>query len=134
MENRCINCGGIYKNKKDDLFIEHPFFGQIYLPYVEFDQCEQCSDTLLPSKTCEIFKNKSKAVFSQWILKHPLKDFMTSSEVAKRLNISISQLRKDKRIMKGFIYHIKIGNIILYLGKSVNLYLKNGDGRFKLNG
>ena len=129
---RCYNCGGEYKGHIGNLTLYDNRIGHYTVRNISYEKCEKCNRLLYPSSTVNVIEDVRDKIFDKLIRKESIGNFISSSDAAKILNMSSQALSKNRRISRGFIYWIKIGKAKLYHKKSVNLYKRNGDGRFKL--
>jgi len=129
---RCYNCGGYYRETTDLVEIADSYVGTIPVEGVTCLICNDCGGILFSEEFVDKLELVRRKRIQEGIKSYPLKDFVTTIETAAMLGITKQALHKHKRISKGFIYHTKIGNIIVYLKPSVERFVKTGDGRFPL--
>ena len=106
--------------------------GEISVPNIKFYECENCGDKLLSlkesEKATEYIANKEKELIDML----PISEFKSLNEAAKILGITKQAFSKHSKIKRGIIYSAKIGNRKYYHRKSVELFKKNGNGKFLL--
>jgi hypothetical protein len=128
----CYECGGTCYESTDPLEAGDKYIGKLTIEGLSHLVCEGCGSILYPPETARKIDAAKKARMQELIRRFPLDNFINTHETIDILGITKQALSKNKRISKGFIYSMKIGNIILYLKKSVLLYKSTGDGRFPL--
>lgn len=128
----CNECGGNYRESTDPLELNDRFVGKFKIKDVSYRICEECGGILYPPETVRKIDVMRKERTQQLIRDFPLNSFISSHETTELLGISKQALSKNRRISKGFIYRTVIGNITLYLKRSVIQYKVTGDGRFPL--
>jgi len=130
---KCHKCEGSYVEVHECLTVHDSQVGLISLPRVKYLKCNRCSDALFPAETSRLLDIIKKEILSIFIANYPIKGFMSSSETAQYLGITKQALHKNKRIRRGFIYHLTLDGMIYYINESVVLYKIKGDGRFPIN-
>ncbi len=129
----CLNCGGSYAPKHGDLRLYDKSIGWYKVKDVDFDCCNQCGRKLFTATTCEAIEKERDSVLEDAISHEAVGDFVTSAEVCVILGITRQALSKHRRIHRGFIYAIEVGDIKLYHRKSVEQFKNSGDGRYRLH-
>ena len=136
---RCPECGTeLTKVTNGSLPWHSQTLGYCKVDNVDFDFCSHCvaeGDDMaysLPLETCNAIDSKLDEILSKWLKEQPLQDFLTEEDVLIKLNMTLEELKKNKTIERGIIYHISIDEHTYYHRKSVELYLNSekGDGRF----
>ncbi len=129
---KCYECGGTYRETTDLLIINDPYVGQMPIKGIPYYTCDKCQDILYTeemSKAIEVFRDDR---INELIRNFPVDAFLSTNETIDMLGISRQALHKNRRISKGFIYSTNIGNLTVYLKKSVLQFKETGDGRFPL--
>jgi len=128
----CI-CGNKLKHIKNGR-LEFPtkVAGSVWVKPISYDKCNYCKEMFLDSKNAQIYSDQASEAERKLIDKLPIGEFISSSEAEEILSIEKGKLRKNPRIRRGMIFNFKIGGRYLYHLKSVELFKKKNDGRFKL--
>jgi len=126
----CFKCNGTYQKKHGELKFNDRYVGVIVVDDAEYYECPKCNDQLLPVQTAKLIENKRKELLEQYLQAQPIKDFLSATKTAESLKITRQALHKHKRINNGFIYQTMFNGNKVYLKESIDLYKKNGDGRF----
>jgi len=129
---RCINCSGQIVTIKGDLKLQDKVLGDFTAPNTEFEQCENCGEKLYSPITLKAIEDTEAKRKEELLLKKPLENFLSATEVAKILGCTRQAIHKHKRIRRGFIHFVKHNGILLYLKESVELFKETGDGRLPL--
>jgi len=129
---KCYYCGASYRKNTDLLEVDDPYVGKIIVQGSLYYICSRCGDILYTAETAQLIDEYRQQIMNRIVRDFPLEEFLTTSETAKLLGITKQALNKNRRIARGFIYKTKIGNIDVYLKKSVEQFKTSGDGRFVL--
>jgi predicted DNA-binding protein YlxM (UPF0122 family) len=129
----CFKCNGSYQKKHGKLKFDDRYIGIIVVDDADYYECPKCDDQLLPVETAKLIENKRKELLEQYLQAQPIKDFLSVAETSESLKITRQALHKHKRINNGFIYQTTFSGNKVYLKKSIDLYKKNGDGRFLIS-
>lgn len=128
----CSECGGNYRKSADPLELNDKYIGKLAIKGISYLICEGCGGILYPPETTRKIDFLKKERTQELIRDFSLSSFISSSETTELLGVSKQALSKNRRISRGFIYRTVIGNITLYLKRSVIQYKMTGDGRFPL--
>ena len=130
----CCKCKKPVKKVKKNIVINNFCVGEVVIPNADFSECECGEHRQLPVTLCLQADKIAKTIFNNWIIDQPLKDFISSKEACNILKITSRELNKSRgKIRRGFIYYTKFGNYFMYLKKSVELFVKRGNGRFLIS-
>jgi hypothetical protein len=129
---QCCECGGTYILKTDRYIFDDPFVGAIYVEGKPYYKCDKCNEILLTHEIIDAIEVEREQRKFELLSEIPIKDFISISETLKLLGITRQAFHKNQKIKRGFIYKVKIGTSTLYLKQSLDLFIKNGDGRFPL--
>lgn len=129
---RCINCSGKIITVNGDLQFRDKLLGDIKVPDTEYEKCETCGKMQYTPTTLKDIESAENQKLEALLLKRPLGDFITASEVANILGCTRQALHKHKRIRRGFIHSVKHNDKIFYLRESVLQFKKTNDGRIPL--
>lgn len=108
--------------------------GQYVVPTIPYIECNSCHERLFDKAACNAIEKARKSALDSAISGRPISEFCTSAQAADMLGISRQALHKNDRIKHGFIFRTRIGEAILFLKESVNLFRQTGDGRFSILG
>jgi len=129
---RCDQCGETYIAKKESLEWTDEYIGPFTVEGAEYFECDRCGDYLFSPKNAERVETARRLALDKILQSFPLSAFVTAAEAARILGISRQALHKHRRIRRGFIFQTQFDNKAVYLKKSIDLFKKGGDGRFKL--
>lgn len=129
---RCIDCSGKIVTVHGDLQLRDKILGDIKVPDTEYEQCQTCGKMRYTPTTLEDIESAENQRLETLLLKRPLGDFITASEVANILGCTRQALHKHKRIRRGFIHFVRHNDKIFYLKESVLQFKKTNDGRIPL--
>ena len=129
---KCYKCGGEYKEYNGTLFLDDDIIGEYKVHDVTYYKCETCDTSLYPKDTAKKIESVEAKIQNELIGQLPVNEFIVATEAAELLGISKQAFHKHRRIKNGFIYSVILGGKQLYNKKSVLLFKKTGDGRFKL--
>jgi hypothetical protein len=130
---KCYECGGNLRILNDRFEYNDSLVGQVHvqgIPYYKCDKNGEILFTLEMSKALDIARAER---IQELLGKYPATDFIFARKTAEILGITRQALHKNRRIKRGFIYHINIDGVVAYLRQSVQLFKETGDGRFPLN-
>lgn len=129
---KCNQCGGSYVIKHGDLELSDEYIGPFTVEAVEYLECDECGDLAYPPETLKKIEKARKNALEETLQSFPLQDFVSGAEAGAMLGISRQALHKHRRIRRGFIFQTQFSDKTVYLRKSVELFGKTGDGRFRL--
>jgi hypothetical protein len=129
---KCFKCDGEYQLRKDHYVFEDPFVGPISVAGKPFYKCDGCNEILLTDEIIDAIEDEREKKRTESLKEYPISDFISISESWKILGLTRQAFHKNQKIKRGFIYKVKIGSYTLYLKRSIDLYIKTGDGRFPL--
>lgn len=129
---RCFDCREKLKEFTGDLTLNNTTIGEFTVENVCHHKCVNCGKLLFSPETLKIIEVKEEEIKEYRLSQYPIADFIGATEAAAMLNISRQALHRNRRIRRGFIYHMHFGGKIAYLKKSVELFKDKGDGRFIL--
>ena len=102
---------------------------------IKAECCDKCGVIFgFDNEACDTIDSAIDFELMRRILKIPIGEFTSEKHTAEMLKISVRDLRKHNRIGRGFIYGIECCGVRLYSIKSIELFVKTGDGRFPLKG
>lgn len=131
-----MNCdlcnGNIIVETGPHIFRSKPL-GEVVVPNVTYEKCQQCGETLLSPEMArhigEFVRDEEEAA----LLNLPANDLIAAQDAATILGISKQAFSKNRKIHRGFIYSIKIGDRKFYSKQSTELFAETNDGRFRLS-
>ncbi len=129
---RCYECGGTYVRKRGSLQITDKYVGAFTVETVEYMTCDKCGGDLFSPEVAQRIEDAREKALQDILRSQPLKAFILAAEAADALGISRQALHKHRRIRRGFIFRTLFGEKTAYLRESVELFRKQGDGRFPL--
>jgi len=131
---KCTDCGGEIIEHKKPYYEEEDAFGVRYIvKNVMVMECKRkgCKWMAFSSETCRILEDKREEAQQKLIKSFSIGEFITPLETAKILNIPVQRLSFRRHRCGRMIYKTKLGGKTFYLRKSVELFKKKNDGRFK---
>jgi len=130
---KCSLCNGDIVNKLGPFPFKCKTLGEVFVPGVEYEECQSCGERLLSSEASKYLSNYIKEQEQIALRSLPASDLITAIEAAAILGFSKQNFSKTPKIRRGFIYSVAIGGRKFYSRKSTELYKSAGDGRFQLN-
>ena len=125
-------CDGNLRAVKNYFAFNSKLIGQVFVPKIKFERCDQCDDKLLSGSEGEKILRFVKKKEEEAISALPVGDFVTAAQAADILEITKQAFSKNRKIRSGLIISITIDNKKLYLEKSVKLFGESGNGLFRL--
>jgi hypothetical protein len=129
---RCLECGGEYVVRRGTLQVPDPYVGPLTVGPIEYMKCGKCGDYMFSGDAARRIEEAEETALQGILRSQPLGAFLSASETAALLGISRQALHKHRRIRRGFIFQTEFGGKTVYLKSSVDLFRKQGDGRFVL--
>ena len=130
---KCYECGSEYVSYQNArLRVDDDAIGTFFVDGVTYMECEKCGDNLLAFDEAKKVEAARQAHLDGILKSMPISSFLSAAETAKLLRITRQALHKHRRISRGFIYFTDFDGSKVYLRKSVERFLKKGDGRFIL--
>ncbi len=131
---KCYECGkGEYRERQEAKFrVDDDEIGTFYVADVSYMHCSHCGDRLFGSDDARKIEEARDKELDGILKAMPLVGFISAASTAKMLGISRQALHKHRRISRGFIYQTIHDGDRFYLGKSVELFRTEEDGRFTL--
>lgn len=129
---KCYFCNGEFKKTHGLLTLCDESIGRFHVEDVDYYKCNKCKEFLFPEKTAVKIEKKEREIRESLIRNIPINEFVSATEAANILGISRQAIHKNRRINKGFIYSTEIEGKKFYSKKSIQLFMKTGDGRFPL--
>lgn len=129
---RCLNCDGKYSGKNGTLTFDDNLIGQFFVFGVEWKECSSCNKKRFPISTVEKIEEAMDRRREELLMGKPIKAFINSAQAILLLKCTRQAFNKNKRIKRGFIYHVNRDGVKDYLRESVEQYKKTGDGRIAL--
>lgn len=130
---KCALCNGDLVNKVGPFPFKCKTLGEVFVPGVEYEECQSCGERLLSFEASNYLSNYVKEQEQIALRMLPAKDLITAIEAAAILGFSKQNFSKTPKIKRGFIYSVVIGGRKFYSRKSTELYKSTSDGRFQLN-
>lgn len=87
---------------------------------------------LLSAQSAIELEGEIKRLQKEFLAKEASEKFITAGQASEILAITKQAFSKNKRIQRGMIYHIEIGNTKLYHIDSVLKFKEDKDGRFSI--
>ncbi len=128
----CIDCGSHLIDITGNIELDDNVIGPYVVESVHYKKCESCGEVILSSESWLKADNVLKEITDRLIGQLPAHEFVSATEAAQILEISKQAFSKNRRIKKGFIHQTIVNGRIGYHKKSVELFKKNKDGRFRL--
>lgn len=129
---KCSECGGLLRRQRGPLTLPDPYINSYSIEDAEYLVCGRCGEVLLSDSVAQQLEAARAGKLEELLRQQPIGAFVTASEAGNMLGISRQALHKHRRIRRGFIFHIRLGEGVVYLRESVARFLTNGDGRFRL--
>lgn len=129
---KCALCDGNIVKKKDILLFKSKILGEVYIPNIDFEECESCGDKLFSPESSEKISSYIRQEEQCAIGMMPIEAFITATEAAALLEITKQAFSKNNRVKRGLIYSVTKGNNKLYLKESVELFKEKNNGKFLL--
>lgn len=130
---KCYECCGEYVSYRNArLRVDDDAIGTFFVDGVTYMGCEKCGDNLLAFDEAKKVEAARQAHLDGILKSLPISSFLSAAETATLLGISRQALHKHRRISRGFIYFTDFDGSKVYLRKSVEKFLKKGDGRYIL--
>lgn len=130
---RCHDCNSTYRKRKGTLRMPDDEVGVLVVPGVEYFKCQGCGDLLFPLPTVTKIGDIRDQKLAEILMSCPISEFIGSAEAARILGMSRQAFCRNRRINRGFIFHVRFDEKKAYLRRSVLRFKKTGDGRFLLN-
>lgn len=133
--NTC-SCCGKQQQKKSGYTWESKFYGTIFIPDVEYLHCE-CGAEEISSEILKMVEEEEQRLCSKLLLQKLdsiddiNRQYLKNSGLVKMLGITRQAIAKNVLLPRK-IYNIVLFGNRYYLRKSVELFLRTGDGRFPL--
>ena len=128
----CALCNSEVVNKKGSIEFDTPSLGIIFVPNIEYFECTGCGDQLLTAeqgdKAFEFIVNEEQRLINML----PIGEFISANEAAAILGVTKQAFSKHPKIKSGLVFSTIISNRKFYNKKSVELFKKNGNGKFLL--
>lgn len=131
---RCGECEGEMISLHGTMEIVSNFLGSYQLHNVDFWECLECHDRILPAETWTAADREEERLIKEKVGRLPVIEFLSASETANILGMTRQALHKHRRISRGFVYTIVIDGKRLYHRGSLERFMRIGDGRFLLGG
>ena len=129
---KCHECGGSYQSIKGSLQKIDKFIGPFVVKDIEYLECGKCNDRLFdPNAAKKISEAREEAMYRA-LMKQDIGNFVTGKEVLDLLGFTRQALNQNQKIRQGLLFRLRFSGRIYYLRKSVELFIKTGDGRFPL--
>ena len=128
---KCI-CSGNQQLTSEPIRFDSIIVGQVIIKNIEHWCCDVCNEIYYKWYQSDVLIKAVRKLEKAEIMKQPLEDFITSSETSEILEISKQALSKNPRINRGMIMWVTMGNVKLFLHKSVELYKETGKGTYLL--
>jgi len=130
---KCALCNGDIVSKIGPFPFKCKTLGEVFVPGVEYDECQSCGERLLSFEASKYLSNYIKEQEQIALGSLPANDLITAVEAAEILGFTKQNFSKTPKIKRGFIYSVAIGGRKFYSRKSTELYKNTGDGRFQIN-
>ncbi|NQV36950.1 MAG: hypothetical protein HQ509_02970 [Candidatus Marinimicrobia bacterium] len=118
--------------KRDRIIIRDKFLGEIVTSIILYNECESCHEKSFPPLALKKIFDSRLRKQNDLINSLPVSEFYSATIASKKLGISRQALHKKININKAPIYYTEIDRKKFYNKKSINKYLVDGDGRYKL--
>ncbi|MCK5680432.1 YgiT-type zinc finger protein [bacterium] len=128
----CLNCGIAAVEHCGDIVLNNRTIGDFTVTDITYQECSKCGEQFFSPETLDAIESKEKEIKECRLGQYPITDFIGAVAAAKILGVTRQALHRNRRIRRGFIYSVVHEGKIEYLKKSVELYKKEGDGRFEL--
>jgi hypothetical protein len=106
--------------------------GKIQVPDLEYLECTGCGDKLFTSEQSDKAVDYIAKEEQRLINMLPIGEFMSANESAAILGVTKQAFSKHPKIKSGLIFSTIKSNRKFYNRKSVELFKKNGNGKFLL--
>jgi hypothetical protein len=130
---KCAICNNKAVESTGSIEFEVRSLGNISVPGLEFFKCNECDDKLLTTEQSDIAFEFIANEEQKLINMLPISEFVSAKEAAAILGITKQAFSKHPKIKKGLIFSTRISNRKFYNRKSVELFKKNGNGKYLLN-
>ncbi len=129
------DCGGTYISKQGSVEIyDDKELGGYIIGDVQYKECNSCGEEFtLPEKTLKIIDGVESHIRNILIKSLPVGGFIGVRDTIKILGILRFIFLYLCNARQGFVYSTTIGKDKLYYKESVELFKKDGDGRFHLH-
>lgn len=130
----CALCNGETIEKTGEHQFKSKVLGTIYVPHITFEECTECKNKIFSLEQSLVLLDYVREKEQKAIEKLPISGWISAAEAASILEMTRQGLNKNKKIKRGFIYSVKLGNSTVYNKKSVLQFKEtnNKDGRFEL--
>jgi hypothetical protein len=129
---KCATCKNEVVNVKGSIEFDVLSLGRISVPDINYFLCTACGEQLLTTeqsdKAFEFIANEEQKLVNML----PVGEFITANEAAIMLGITKQAFSKHPKIKKGLIFSAIVGDRKFYNRKSVELFQKNGNGKYLL--
>ena len=131
---RCTECGEAMNEVwQQPLRAEFRGVGTVTLESADYWECPSCGDTVLPDSTAQALDRRRAAMLRALVDSLPFTaSFVSAGEAARLLGITRQALHKNRGIRAGLVYSATLGRDTFYVRRSIEEYLKTGDGRYPL--
>lgn len=129
---KCYACGGTYIEHNEALHLHNYIIGDYDVSASIYYKCDKCGELSFPNDTLKKIESIEIEEQNKLINQLPVNEFVFANTAAELLGITKQAFNKNRRIRNGFIYSVSLEGKKLYNKKSILLFKKNGDGRFKL--
>jgi hypothetical protein len=128
----CALCNSEVVKLKGSLEFNTRSLGNISVPNIKYSECSACGDQLLPPKQSDkVFEFISKEE-QKLINMLPIGEFVSANEAAAILGVTKQAFSKHPKIKSGLIFLAIINKRKFYNRKSLELFKKNGNGKYLL--
>jgi hypothetical protein len=128
----CALCNGKVDKVKGSIDFDTRSLGKVSVPNLEYLMCTTCGDLLLTTEQSDRVSKFIANEEQQLINKLPVGEFISLNEAAAILGITKQAFSKHLKIKNGLIFSATISNRKFYNRKSVELFKRDGNGKYLL--
>ena len=129
---KCAICNGESIQKVGTIEFDSKSLGKIIVPNIIHHLCKSCGETLINIEQSEKVISYVKKREQEAIEQLPIGNFISSNEAAKILGVTKQAFSKNPKIKNGLIYSVDINGRKLFDRRSVVLFNKTGNGKYRL--
>ena len=128
----CSLCGAKIRNKKKDCYNQSKIIGKVFVPAIEFRECQGCGEAILSPEADGEIRDYIAEQELKAIATLSVNDLISAGQAADILEITKQAFSKNSKLKRGFVYSKMIGAKKAYFRSSVELFKRTGDGRFPI--
>ncbi len=131
---RCTECGTPMREaRQQPLRATFRGVGTVTLEAADYWECPSCGDTVLPDAAFEALDRRRASLQRALVNALPFAaSFVSAGDAARLLGVTRQALHKNRGVRAGLIYSVCLGRQTFYVRRSIEEYLKTGDGRYPL--